>query len=93
MAILDDVKIDLRISHEDLDSKILKQISAARAEMIRSGVPEDVANDDDNDCVAEAISTFCQMRNADSIADSDHYFKSWQYQLDCIRKSTFDGGD
>lgn len=92
MAVLDDVKTAMRIRHEALDDLISKQIATARAEMVRAGVSEDVANDDDNACVADAIVTFCQMRNADTITESDQFSKSWQYQLDCIRKSTFDGG-
>ena len=93
MAVLDDVKTAMRIRHEALDDLISKQIATARAEMVRAGVPEDVANDDDNACVADAIITFCQMRNADTITESEQYSTSWKYQLDCIRKSTFDGGD
>lgn len=93
MAVLDDVKTAMRIRHEALDDLISKQIATARAKMVRVGVPEDVANDDDNACVADAIITFCLMRNADTIQESAEYSKSWQYQLDCIRKSTFDGGD
>ena len=93
MAVLDDVKTAMRIRHEALDDLLTKQIATARAEMVRAGVPEDVANDDDNMCVADAIITFCQMRNADTVTELEQYSTSWQYQLDCIRKSTFDGGD
>lgn len=96
MAVLDDVKTAMRIRHEALDDLLTKQITTARAEMVRAGVSEDVANDDDNACVADAIITFCQMRNADTIPEADRYETSWKYQLDCLRKSTLavpNGGD
>ena len=89
MAILDDVKMALRINHTSLDTLLTKQITMARAEMVRNGMSSAVANDDNNVLVTDAIITFCQMRNADTITESEQYSKSWQYQLDCLRKSTF----
>lgn len=88
MAILDDVKMALRISHTSLDTLLTKQISMARAEMVRSGMSTEVANDDTNVLVTDAIITFCQMRNADTITESQNYTESWKYQLDCLRKSS-----
>ena len=87
MAVLDNVKAALRISHDELDDLLTTQIYTAKAEMIRSGMDEAVANDETNFLVTDAITTFCQMRNADTIAESDRYETSWKYQLDCLRKS------
>lgn len=89
MAVLDDVKTALRISHDSLDDLLTKQIATARQEMVRNGMTEYVANDDDNLLVTDAIITYCQMRNADTIQESQNYTESWKYQLDCLRKSTF----
>ena len=88
MALIDDVRQALRISHLQLDNLITKQIAIARAEMIRNGISETVANDETNSLINDAIITFCQMRNADTISEMDQYDKSWKYQLDCLRKST-----
>lgn len=95
MAVLEDVKTAMRIRHDALDDLLSKQIATARAEMVRAGVPQAVAQDDDNYCVTDAVITFCQMRNADSMNDADKYTESWKYQLDCLRKSTMGmvGGD
>lgn len=93
MAVLDDVKSALRISHDSLDDLLTKQIATARMEMIRNGMSETVANDEDNLLVTDAIVTFCQMRNADTILESQNYTESWKYQLDCLRKSTFEEPD
>lgn len=90
MAVIDDVKKALRISHTSLDSLITQQIAMARAEMIRNGMDTAVANSESNLLVLDAIIAFCQMRNADTIAEMEAYEKSWKYQLDCLRKSTWD---
>lgn len=84
---LEKVKLALRISHTHLDSDIESTISTARAEMIRSGVPESVAYSD-ADVVEMAIKTYCLFVYANDTKMSEGYFKSWQYQLDNIRKSS-----
>lgn len=89
MAVIDDVKTALRISHFNLDKLLTKQIAMAKAEMLRNGMSENVVNDESNLLVTDAIITFCQMRNADTILESQNYTESWKYQLDCLRKSTF----
>lgn len=95
-AVLTAVKTALRISHTQLDTLLTQQIATARAEMVRNGMDSAVANDTSNLLVTDAIITFCQMRNADTIAESDRFETSWKYQLDCLRKSTLavpNGGD
>lgn len=95
MALIDDVKTALRIRHNALDNQITRLIGTARQEMVRAGVDTDIANDDSNQVVTEAVITYVQWKNADTIAEMEAYEGSWQYQLDCIRKSSFDisGGD
>lgn len=90
MATLDDVKTALRISHTSLDTLLTTQISMARAEMVRNGMDASVANSESNLLVLDAIIAFCQMRNADTVSEMEAYEKSWKYQLDCLRKSTWD---
>ena len=45
MAMLDKVKLALRITHSKLDSEINENIDAAKEELERAGVPRDVATD------------------------------------------------
>lgn len=87
MAILDDVKIALRIAHNGIDTELTANIAEARAEMIRSGINGTVANDDTNPLIVGAIKTYCKMVNANTDTDADRYDRSWKYQLDCLRKS------
>lgn len=84
---LEKVKLALRISHSYLDSDIQDTIDAARAEMLRAGVSESVANSE-LDIVEMALKTYCMYVYANDSKMSEGYFKSWQYQLDNIRKST-----
>ncbi|MBO4376148.1 MAG: hypothetical protein J5811_02510 [Lachnospiraceae bacterium] len=96
MAVLDIVKSDLRIMHEDLDDALTTQIYTARAEMKRVGIKESIADDESNLLVTAAIVSYCRMLNANNTAEADMNERSWKYQLDCLRKSSFKdpgGGD
>lgn len=83
---LDKVKLALRITHTLLDSEIEDTIELARSEMVRAGVNPIVA-DSDNVIVEGAIKTYCLFRFSNDVKMADGYFKSWEYQLDNIRKS------
>lgn len=85
--LLDEIKTTLRISHNKLDDEINSNISSARLEMIRLGILEDVANSDDDELIKQAIKTYCQMQNTTDDKKYERYFKAWQYQTDCLRKS------
>ena len=88
MAILDDVKLALRISHTALDTELTANIAEARAEMVRNGIDESIANDDNNPLIVAAIKTYCKFINTDIDKTAERYEESWKYQLDCLRKST-----
>lgn len=89
MAILNSVKKALRISHSLLDEELTANIGEARAEMIRSGVPFETAADDTNASVTAAIKAYCKMVNAPDRNSAEGYEKSWLYQLENLRKSSF----
>ena len=84
MALIDRVKLNLGISHNEKDSEINADITAARAELIRSGVSEDSANGD-NPLIEDAILQYVLYRMAAS--RNDDYRESWLYQQDCLRRS------
>ena len=86
MINLENVKTALRISHNKLDSDILETIAAAKAEMVRAGIIAG-AVDYDDPTIVEAIKTYCKYSYAPDVGIRDGYFTSWQYQLDCIRKT------
>ena len=84
---LDKVKLALRISHNLLDEDIADSIQEARAEMLRSGVPLEVANSE-HPLVRAAIKVYCLANYATDADMADGYQESWRYQLDNLRKST-----
>ena len=81
------VKLALRITHNYLDRDIEDTIKMARAEMIRSGVSEEVANSS-NEIVESAIKTFCLYTYCNDSKFTEGYFNSWIFQLENLRKST-----
>jgi len=84
---LNKVKTALRISHNYLDNDINDTIATSRMEMIRSGVAVDVANGDDK-LVQMAIKTYCLSIYSPDDKAREGYAKSFELQLDCLRKST-----
>lgn len=87
MALLDDVKLAIRITHNKLDSEIRANIAAARAEMVRLSIDEAVANDENNPLIVEAIKTYVKMEAAEDMKLREGFEKSWLFQLDNLRKS------
>ena len=85
---LDKVKQALRISHNFLNNDIRDTIEAARAEMIRSGVSVKAASNDGDQLIARAIKTFCLGEYEKDPKLAEGYQKSWEYQLDNLRKSS-----
>ena len=93
MAMLDKVKLALRITHSKLDSEINENIDAAKEELERAGVPRDVATDPEKyTLVARAIKTYCQSMAALDQTQADKYMNSFKYQADNLRKSSLYGG-
>lgn len=68
-----------------LGNEFDRVIRTARAEMIRSGVSDVVANSS-HDLVEDAIISFSLMKMGPEEKYEQHK-ESWEYQLDCIRKS------
>lgn len=87
MTTLERVKLALRISHDMLDSEINDNISAARLELKRVGVSDSFADSETDMLIVNAVKTYCLMRMAKSIADAEGYARSWEYQLDNLRKT------
>jgi uncharacterized phage protein (predicted DNA packaging) len=85
---LDKVKQALRISHNFLNNDIRDTIEAARAEMIRSGVSVKAANNDSDQLIVRAIKTFCLGIYESNQKLAEGYQKSWEYQIDNLRKSS-----
>lgn len=89
MALLDDVKLYLRISHNLLDSEIQTEIASAREELKRAGVSSAVADSQDastKDLVETAIKTYVKAYYAEP-KEAEQFQMSFQYQCDNLRKT------
>lgn len=87
MALLDDVKLALRISHTKLDNEITAYISAAKEDMERAGMTATAAADETSNLVTAAIKTYVLAHMSDNLAEMEGYQKSYECQLDNLRKS------
>ena len=88
MALLDDVKLALRISHNKLDSEITSLIASAREDMQRAGMTATAVADETSNLTTSAIKTYVLMRMADNLAEMEGYQRSYESQLDNLRKSS-----
>ena len=93
MALIDDVKLALRISHTKLDGEIADYIESAKDDMIRAGASNPVVNADSSKIVTTAIKTYVLARMTDNPDMADKYQKSYEYQLDNLRKSMYYSGE
>lgn len=78
----------LRLSQkaaEKLLNTIQRNVLTARAELIRSGVSEDLANSE-HPLVEEAIITFC-LYKMDDETNQNKNWSAFQYQQENLRKS------
>ena len=66
--------------------EIQRNIRAAEAELIRSGVPTSVIEAQDRPLVDEAVITYCLM-NMNDEDKYEMYFNAFTYQQDNLRKT------
>lgn len=89
MALLDDIKLYLRISHNLLDNEIQTVIASAREELKRAGVKTAVAESQEpasKDLVEQAIKTYAKSYYAEP-KEAEMFAESFKYQLDNLRKT------
>ena len=90
MALLEDIKLTLRISHNLLDEEIQDEITSARQEMVRAGVNSSVATTQDGEnnlLVEQAIKVYVLMLHEMDVKRREGYEESFKNQLDNLRKS------
>lgn len=77
MAILDDVKLALRISSTAFDAEINDLIAGARQDLILSGIISIKAADDSDPLIKRAIVTYCKANFGYDNPDADRLNKSY----------------
>lgn len=83
----DSVRLALRWSHNLLDGEIDDAIQEARAEMIRAGVPAEVAGRD-TALTKRAIKTYCKANFAQETKARESFLASFDSQVENLRKSS-----
>ena len=86
-AVARSLRLSDRAAEKLLDT-IQRNIETARAELIRSGIPEEVANNDENPLTIQAIKDYVCARMVDDTKTSERYEKAFLYIQDNLRKST-----
>ena len=89
MALLDVIKKADRITTNALDDEITRLIGWARSEMVRVGIPSDKADSSTDDLIVQCIVEGVLSRIASDDKIRDAASKSFEYQLDCLRKYTW----
>lgn len=88
-TLFDAVKTRLNIYRTVLkDEQIKDMIEEAKAELVRAGVLEEKAKDENDPLIRSAIKAYCQWKNTDDEKMSNLFFQGFVYQQDCIRKSS-----
>lgn len=77
MAMLDDVKIALRVSHAALNIEIADLIAAARQDLILSGVLPAKANSDTDPLIKRAIITYTKANFGYDNPDADRLMMAY----------------
>lgn len=86
MAMLDTVKAAARITHGELDSEFERNIAAAKADLIRTGIAADLVNAE-GDLVTQAIVSYCLAHMGEDPDLMEKYTDAYRMEADAIRKS------
>jgi uncharacterized phage protein (predicted DNA packaging) len=78
MAMLDDVKVALRIAHSATDTEINDLIAAARQDLILAGVLASKANSNTDALVKRAISTYVKAHYGMDNPDHDKLVMAYE---------------
>lgn len=95
MALIDDVKVALRVTSGAFDSEIQGLVAAAKRDLNRVGVPEALCSEDDPDpLVRMAVILFAKSRFGFDNDEADRFEKSYrQTVIDLLNSPTSYGGD
>lgn len=77
MALLDDVKLALRISSSAFDGEVVDLIEAARQDLILSGVSQNKAQDENDPLMKRAITVYCKAHFGFDNPEAERFAKSY----------------
>ena len=77
MALLDDVKLALRITSSAFDDEVVDLIEAARQDLILSGVSQNKAQDENDPLIKRAITVYCKAHFGFDNPEAERFQQSY----------------
>jgi len=77
MALLDDVKLALRITSSAFDKEVEDLINAARQDLILSGVSQNKAQDENDPLIKRAITVYCKAHFGFDNPEAERFQQSY----------------
>lgn len=91
MALFDDIKTVLRVKSNALDSEVSMLIEAAKADMIRVGVRQELVNPDDeadlNPLVKQAIACYAKASFGYDNSEASRFARSYRQTVTDLMNS------
>lgn len=87
MALVDDVKVALRVTSDSFDSEIESLIDAAEADMVRAGVSEDYVKDGTHPLAKAAITLYVKSHFGYDNYEAERFIRSYKETLASIMNS------
>ena len=77
MALIDDVKLALRITNSTFDREVEDLINAARRDLVLSGVLQTKANDENDPLIKRAITVYCKAHFGYDNPEAERFEESY----------------
>src|SRR5690606_30985772 len=77
VALIDDVKLALRITSSAFDKEVEDLINAARQDLILSGVSQNKAQDENDPLIKRAITVYCKAHFGFDNPEAERFAKSY----------------
>ena len=81
------IKDRLRVSHSKLDDQFAQDILAAKADLVRVGMSNEIVEDENNPLIDKAIIAYCMWIESSNDKMADRYEAQWNQWKDELRKS------
>jgi len=77
MALLEDVKLALRITSSAFDTEVQDLVEAARQDLILSGVSQNKAQDENDPLIKRAITVYCKAHFGYDNPEAERFQQSY----------------
>jgi hypothetical protein len=78
MALIDDIKVSLRVTSIEFNTEITDLINAARVDLALAGIDQTKTNDDSDPLIKRAITVYCKAFFGYDNPDADRFAKCYE---------------